>query len=71
MILETIRKHIENSGKTRYRISLESGVDQATLCRLMQGKTVTIETADILLDYFDLAIKGKAKKRKPKGGSRK
>jgi plasmid maintenance system antidote protein VapI len=56
MIIETIRKHIETRGKTRYRISKETGVAEAQLCRIMQGKTCTVETADILLKYFGLTI---------------
>jgi len=56
MIIETIRKQIEKSGLSRYRISRDTGVDQATLSRLMQGKTITVETADILLKYFGLTI---------------
>jgi transcriptional regulator with XRE-family HTH domain len=64
MIIETIRKQIEKSGLSRYRISLDTGVDQATLSRLMQGKTITVETADILLKYFELEIKPKKKKAK-------
>ena len=56
MIIETIRKHIEKSGKTRYRISKETGVAEAQLCRIMQGKTCTVETADVLLAYFGLTI---------------
>ncbi len=60
--METLRKQIEKSGLTRYRISQDSGVDQATLCRLVQGKTVTVETADILLKYFGLTIKKDKKK---------
>ena len=62
MIIETLRKQIEESGLTRYRISQDSGVDQATLCRLMQGKTITVETADILLKYFGLTITNDKKK---------
>jgi plasmid maintenance system antidote protein VapI len=57
MIRDTILKQIDKSGLTRYRISMETGVDQATLCRLMQGKTITIETADILCKYFGLKLK--------------
>jgi transcriptional regulator with XRE-family HTH domain len=62
MIIETIRKQIKKSGLSRYRISLDTGVDQATLSRLMQGKTITVETADILLKYFGLEIKPKKKR---------
>ena len=64
MIIETIRKQIEKSGLSRYRISQDTGVDQATLSRLMQGKTITVETADILLRYFNLEIKLKTSKKK-------
>ncbi len=65
MIIEAIRKQIEKSGLSRYRISLDTGVDQATLSRLMQGKTITVETADILCRYFGLELRQvkKGKKR--------
>jgi hypothetical protein len=64
MIIETIRKHIEASGKTRYRISQERKVSEAQLCRIMQGKTCTVETADILLKYFGLTITQKHKAKR-------
>ena len=63
MIIETLRKQIGKSGLSRYRISQDTGVDQATLCRLMQGKMITIEPADILLKYFGLELKPKKKAR--------
>lgn len=56
MIIETIRKHIKTCGKTRYRISQDTGVDEATLCRIVAGKACSTETADILLKYFRLRI---------------
>jgi DNA transposition AAA+ family ATPase len=64
MIIEKIRKHIETCGKTRYRIWQESGVSEAQLCRIMKGKTCTVETADILLRYFGLIIADKKRNRK-------
>ena len=57
MIVDTIRKEIGRSKKTRYRIAKESGVSEAQLCNLMQGKTITCETADILLRYFGYKLK--------------
>ena len=66
MIIEILRKQIEKSGLSRYRISQDTGVDQATLCRLMQGKTITVETADILLKYLGLELKPKKSKKKGK-----
>ncbi len=64
VIIETIRKHIKTCGKTRYRISKETGVGEDQLCRIMQGKTCTVETADILLKYFGLELVGKKGKKK-------
>lgn len=65
MIVETIRRHIERCGKSRYSIAQDTGVDEATLCRIVAGKACSTETADILLKYFGLTIakknKGKAK----------
>lgn len=61
MIMEIIRKKIETCGKTRYRISKDTGIDEAALCRIMQGKTCTAETADVLLKYFKLGINSKGK----------
>ena len=68
MIIETIRKHIKNCGKTRYRISKETDVGEDQLCRIMKGKTCSVETADKLLEYFGLTITKKktAKKSKAK-----
>ncbi len=63
MIIETIRKHIKTCGKTRYRIAKDTGVGEDQLCRIMQGKTCTAETADILLKYFGLTISRKPKKK--------
>ena len=62
MIVETIRKHIKACGKTRYRISQDTGVDEATLCRIAAGRTCSTETADILLKYFGLTITKDKKK---------
>ena len=61
MIVEAIRKHIKTCGKTRYRISQDTGVDEATLCRIVAGKACSTETADILLKYFGIELKVKKK----------
>lgn len=60
MIIETIRKEIEISGKSRNQISIDTGIDPAALCRIMQGGSCKVETADILFKYFGIALtKGK------------
>ena len=64
MIIQILQKQIEKSRLTRYKISQNTGVDQATLSRLMQGKTITVETADILCRYLGLELKPKKSKKK-------
>ena len=64
MILENIAKSIEESGKSRYQISKETGIDEAALCRIMQGGSCKVETADILFKYFGLEVKPKKKRGK-------
>ncbi len=63
-IIETLRKEIKTCGKSRYQISKDTGIDNAALCRIMQGGSCKAETVDILLKYFDLIIiKDKKKAR--------
>ena len=61
-IIETLRKEIKTCGKSRYQISKETGIDNAALCRIMQGGSCKAETADILLKYFGLTITKDKKK---------
>ena len=56
MILEEIRKHIKRGPISRYRISKDTGIDAAALCRIMQGGDCKVQTADKLLEYFDLKL---------------
>ncbi len=59
-----IRNEIQGSGKSRYRISKESGVSEEQLCRLVQGRTLTAETLGVLLDYFGFKlVKGKHRRK--------
>lgn len=71
MIIETIRKYIKTCGKTRYRISKETGVGEYQLCRIVnKGKkrkgSCSIETADILCKYLELELTPKKSKKKGK-----
>ena len=64
MIVEMLQKEIARSKKTRYQIAKETGISQAQLCRLMQGKVIiNCKTAEVLLKYFGYSLKkGKVKK---------
>jgi hypothetical protein len=65
MIMELIRKQIETCGKSRYRISKDTGIDKAALCRIMQGGSCKAETIDLLLKYFGIELVQKKKVKKP------
>lgn len=64
---EQIRQVIETCGKTRYQISQDTGIDQATLCRFMGGNGgLSIPILDRLGEYLGLRIVAN-KPRKQKG----
>lgn len=55
---EQVRQAIDTCGKTRYQISKDTGIDQATLCRFMGGKGgLSIPVLDTLGEYLKLEIK--------------
>lgn len=70
MIIEIIREYIQSYAKSRYQLSKEAGVGEDQLCRIMQGKTCTLETADKLCNFFKLQLIGDNKMRthKRRGG---
>jgi len=63
MIIEEIRKQISKSKKSRYRISQDTGIDEAALSRIMSGGSCKVETADILFKYFGIELVQKKKSR--------
>jgi len=77
VILDQIRTHIRACGKSRYQISQSTGVDQATLCRIMAGGSCKVETAEVLCEHFGLELVPKTclersrKKRERKAGGQK
>jgi hypothetical protein len=55
---EQVRQAIDTCGKTRYQISQDTGIDQATLCRFMGDKGgLSIPVLDTLGEYLKLEIK--------------
>jgi transcriptional regulator with XRE-family HTH domain len=66
-ILSQIRRAIEASAKSRYRIWKETGITQAQLSRLMHGKQgISIEALERLADCLGLEVIIRPK-RKRKG----
>lgn len=56
-LVDEIRRAVETSGKTRYRIAKESGVSAGQLSRLVNGERgMTVDTIERLADYLGLQI---------------
>lgn len=69
MILEAVKEAIENSGKSRNRISTETGIDPTILWRVTHGRTCSIRTLDKLCVYLELELRPKRRKAKVTCGS--
>ena len=56
-VFEQIREAIRTSGITRYRLWIETGLDQALLARFMLGKSgLSVESIEKLVDVLGLEI---------------
>lgn len=55
-LADKIRQALESSGKTRYQVSKESGVDQAALSRFVQGKGLSVESLEAIAGALGLEI---------------
>ena len=67
-LLKKIRKAVETSGKSRYRIARESGLAQSQLSRLISGKRgLSLEALVRLADCLGLEVVIRPKRRR-KGG---
>jgi transcriptional regulator with XRE-family HTH domain len=47
LISEQLRQAVERSGKTRYRISMETGITQSQLSRFVNDPNVNLSLANI------------------------
>lgn len=67
-ISDQLREAIERSGKTRYRISVETGITQSQLSRFVNDPAVSLSLANIdkLCEYLgaELVLKAEHAKRK-------
>ncbi len=64
MIVKSIAQAIEKSGKSRYQISKETGIDQAVLCRIVNNDICSMATADKLCEYLGLELRPRQAKRR-------
>ncbi|MCA9295078.1 MAG: helix-turn-helix transcriptional regulator [Phycisphaerales bacterium] len=66
-IYDALREAIEASEHSRYRLSLETGISQATLCEFVHGRRgMSVENIEILLDALQLDIVVQPAKQKRK-----
>ena len=70
MILETVKEAIEGSGKSRNRISTETGIDPTILWRVTHGRTCSLRTLDTLCVYLGLELRPRRRKGKVDNGDR-
>ena len=67
-ILKEVRNAIAASDKTRYRLSKETGIDQAQLSRLMAGKEgLSFENLERLAEALGLEIVVRPARKKAGG----
>ena len=60
---DQIRRAVDASGKSRYRISKELGVAESTMSRFMSGQGgLSMENLDALADLLDLSITTRKRK---------
>jgi hypothetical protein len=67
---DELRQSIERSGVSRYSIWQQTGIDQGSLSKFMDGERgLGIESIDKLADLLGLHIVAKPEPRRPKGRS--
>ena len=70
-LTDQLRQALETSGKSRYQIGQETGIDPATLCRFVQGKGgLSIDGLDRIADCLGLNLttdRPAPSAKKPKG----
>jgi transcriptional regulator with XRE-family HTH domain len=68
-LTEQLRQAIADADKSRYALSLETGIDQATLSRFMHGKgSLSADGIDLLTEALGLELVARQPKaRKTKG----
>lgn len=67
---DQIRKLIDKSGETRYRIALECGIDKGLMSRFMAGKaTFSMETLDRLAKHLGWRVLAMPNKTRPKSSN--
>jgi len=59
-IAELILKEMQSRQLTQYRIAKDTGIKQPCLSRFMNGGSLKMETAGVLLEYLGYEIRRKS-----------
>ncbi len=70
MLLESVKKAIERSGKSRNQISVQTGIDPTILWRVTHGRTCSLQTFDKLCMYLGLQLRPRRRKKVSNGKRR-
>jgi transcriptional regulator with XRE-family HTH domain len=61
---DQLRRAIQDSGMTRYAISVQTGIDQAVLSKFMAGKIgLSLDSVNKLMDLLGLEIRPRRKRK--------
>lgn len=64
---DALRRAIDESGLTMYRIAKDAGLDFSTLSRFCHGERgLRLESADKLAEYFNLEVRQPKKSKRKK-----
>jgi transcriptional regulator with XRE-family HTH domain len=62
---DQIRRAIDESGLTRYRIAQDTGIDESALSKFYNGtRGLTLDNLDALCEYLQLRIVADSKKKR-------
>ena len=61
--MESLAKAIKNSGKSRYQIAKDTGIDNTVLFRIVNGGRCSVQTLEILCEYLGLELVWKKRKK--------
>ena len=65
---DELRTAVDGCGESRYRIAQNTGINESTLSRFMQGEAISTRNADLLAEYLGLElVKVKHRKDRKKG----
>ena len=61
---DRLRQAVRESELTRYAISVQTGIDQGTLCRFIRGERgISLESVDQLMECLGMEVRPRRKRK--------